>query len=467
MTDDVKTTAPANGGANTDGVAGSAAGGPAGGGISTFTATSIAVADMIGIGVFTSLGFQLAGIQSGFALMMLWITGGVVALCGALCYGELAAALPRSGGEYNFLSRIYHPAVGVMAGWLSATVGFAAPIALASIAFGSYLKGIWPGAPSPVVSGLVVAWGVGAVHLFGIRHGGRFQNWSTVLKVVLIVGFIAAGFAVDNPQPISFMPTGEDFSHLMAAPFFVSLVFVMYSYSGWNASTYIIGEIRDPARTVPRALLMATLIVMALYVLLNLVFLYTTPKELMVGQIEVALIAGKQIFGQTGGQIVGALICIGLISAVSAMTWIGPRVTKVMGEDIPLLATFSRTTASGVPAAAILLQLVIVTLMLLTGSFESVLEYVQFSLTLSSFLAVLGVMVLRWTQPDLPRPYRTWLYPVTPLIFLGVTFFMMVYLLLERPVESFLGLATLLTGLVVYYISLRVKRPATDTANNG
>lgn len=427
-------------------------------GITTFTATAIAVADMVGIGVFTSLGFQVQDITSGFSILLLWTVGGIVALCGALAYGELGAALPRSGGEYNFLSRIFHPAIGFMAGWLSATVGFSAPIALAAMAFAAYFKGVWPNGPSPLVLGLAIAWAIGLVHLTGIRHGSQFQNISTVLKVVLIIGFIAAGLIYGTPEPVSFVPSAVDLTNISGAPFAIGLVFVMYAYSGWNASTYIIGEIKDPQRTVPRSLFCATLIVVLLYVGLNAVFLYTTPIDKMAGQVEVALVAGQHIFGDAGGRIVAGLICFGLISTISAMIWIGPRVIKVMGEDMPIFKIFARETEKGVPALAILSMLVIVTVLIATQSFEGVLDYIQFSLTLSSFLTVFGVMVLRWSQPALVRPYRTWGYPVTPLIFLGVTGFMMVYLVTEKPLQSLAGFATLLAGLLVFAVSQKLSQ---------
>ncbi len=436
-------------------------------GITTFTASAIAVADMVGIGVFTSLGFQVADITSAFSVILLWVVGGVVALCGALSYAELAAALPRSGGEYHFLSRIYHPAVGFMAGWLSATVGFAAPIAIAAIAFGAYFDGVLPGVASPLWLGLIAAWAIALVHLSGLRQGTRFHNISTIFKILFIVCFIIAGFAYGTPQDISFAPSAVDLTHISAAPFFIGLVFVMYSYSGWNASVYIIDEVQDPQRSVPRSLLIATLIVLVLYVGLNALFLYTTPMDKMAGQVEVALVAGRHIFGETGGDIVGALICFGLIATISAMTWIGPRVTKVMGEDLPLLGVFARQTRNGVPAAAIALQTVIVTVLILTQSFEKVVNYIQFAITLSSFLAVLGVMVLRYRRPDLPRPVRTWGYPVTPVIFLLVTGFMMAYLLAERPVESLAGLATLLAGLAVYAFSPKRKPGASQGVSIG
>src|SRR5882672_5064013 len=173
--------------------------------VSMLTASAIVVADMIGVGVFTSLGFQVAGIPSGFSLLLLWVVGGVAALCGAVSYGELAAMFPRSSGEYNFLRRAWHPALGVMAGWLSATVGFAAPVALAAMAFGEYGKSIIPYVP-PVVLGLCVIWIVSLVGLAGIHHSSRFQMVWTVLKVALILAFLIAGFAVATPQPISFAP---------------------------------------------------------------------------------------------------------------------------------------------------------------------------------------------------------------------------------------------------------------------
>src|SRR5262245_15389570 len=375
--------------------------------VSTATATAIAVADMIGIGVFTSLGFQVREISTGFSLLMLWIVGGLTALCGAISYAELATALPRSGGEYNFLSRIYHPALGFLAGWVSATVGFAAPTALAAMAFGVYFEGVLAGIP-PLALGLGVIWIVALVHLIGIQHGSTFQNVSTAIKVVLIVAFIVAGFTVGSPQPISFAPSARDLDHLFSAPFAISLVFVMYSYSGWNAATYIVNEVREPERSLPFSLLAATLIVLVLSVLLNAVFLYTTPIQSMAGQLDVAVIASKHIFNEAGTRIVSLLICIGLISSVSAMMWIGPRVTMTMGEDISALRFFARTTQAGVPRAAILFQLAMSSVLLLTQTFEAVLDFIQFTLTACTFLAVLGVIVLRRTQRLLPRPLLVW-----------------------------------------------------------
>ena len=420
--------------------------------VSMLTATAIVVADMVGVGVFTSLGFQVQAIPSGFSLLLLWVIGGAVALCGVFSYGELAAMFPRSSGEYNFLRQTYHPAVGFLAGWLSATVGFAAPVALAAMAFGQYAKAIVPGAP-PLALGLGVVWIVSLVGLRSLRQSSAFQMIWTILKVTLILSLLVAGFVLAKPQPISFAPSAADPSLVISAPFAISLVFVMYSYSGWNAATYIAGEMRDPQRSLPRSLLVGTSIVIVLYVALNALFLYATPIAELAGQIDVAVIAGKHIFGDLGGRIVGALICIGLVSSISAMMWIGPRVTTVMGEDMPILRVFARRSRSGVPTTAVLFQLVVATLMLFTQSFEAVLDFIQFSLLACSFLAVAGVIKLRITRPDLPRPYRAWGYPVTPLVFLSVTAFMMYYLVTQRPVQSLIGVLIMASGLAVYYLS--------------
>lgn len=440
----------------------------AGGGstVSLWVAAAIVVADMVGVGVFTSLGFQVKDIPNGFSILLLWTLGGIVALCGVFSYGELSAMFPRSSGEYNFLGRTYHPAFGFVAGWVSATVGFSAPVALAAMAFGEYGRAILPDAP-PLALAISVVWLVSLIQLTGIRHSSTFQMIATIIKVVLIVAFLGLGFVIGTPQPVSFAPQSSDFTYVLSAPFAISLVFVMYSFSGWNAATYIIGEMKMPERNVPRAMLIGTLIVLVLYVALNAVFLHTAPIDKLAGQLDVARISGSHIFGELGGRIVGAMICIGLISSISAMMWIGPRVMMTMGEDIPALKIFSRKSASGAPVYAILFQVVVASLMLFTRSFEAVLEFIQFSLLFCSFFVVLGVIKLRITHPDLPRPYRAWGYPFTPLVFLLVTGFMMYYLLTTQPKPSLLGLLIMFSGLLIYAIFRKQSGNGQAAASSG
>jgi basic amino acid/polyamine antiporter, APA family len=419
--------------------------------ISGLTATNIVVANMIGTGVFVSLGFQVISIHSDFAIMALWIIGGLLSLCGALCYAELAVALPRLGGEYNFLSRIYHPALGFMAGWISISIGFPAPIAISAMAFGTYFQGIAPGT-SPLLLSLVLVWGITLILLVGLRTGENFQNVSTIIKIGLIICLIGAGIFFSQKLPFQPTPHPDDLATMLSRPFSVSLVFVMYSYSGWNGASYLTAEVRNPEKNVPWALFIGTIVVMVLYVLLNWVFLVSAPAAEIVGKPNVGLVAGQHIFGPFGGTLTSALISFGLIANVSAMSWIGSRVTKSMADDFSRLAFFGRVNQHGTPYIALILQALIVTALILTGSFDSVLVYTQFALLLSSFLAVLGLIVLRFSQPNLPRPYRVWAYPITPVIFLAVTLFMMFKTLEERTFESLLGLITAVVGLGIYFL---------------
>ena len=417
-------------------------------------ASATVVANMVGTGVFTTTGLMVGMGAAGGDVVVAWLLGGIVALCGALCYGELSAALPRSGGEYHFLSEIYHPALGFMAGFISATVGFAAPIALAAMAFGKYFHGVF-NFGSPILLSFVTVWIVALFHFGNLRLGSTFQNVWTLVKLLLIAALIGAGLLIEEKQPITFLPHAADTMAIFSGAFAVALVYVMYSYSGWNASSYIIGEVKNPERNVPRSLLVGTTIVMAAYVLLNAVFLATAPQDEMRGQLEVGLIAGKHIFGENGGRIVGAVICLGLISAISSMTWIGPRVTMSMGEDHWLLRFLGRKNAEGVPANAVLVQLLIVNLLLLTRSFELVVIYIQFALLLCSLLTVIGVVVLRMARPEIARPYRVWLYPIPPIVFAAITVWMMVYLLRSKTTESIAGLGTATAGFLLYFCARR------------
>ena len=409
---------------------------------------------MVGTGIFTSLGFQVGDLPSGFVIVVLWIVGGFCAMCGALSYAELGAALPRSGGEYNFLGRIYHPSIGFLAGWVSGTVGFAAPIAIAAIPFGIYLSQLIPGTNALVWS-FAVVWVVTGILLTDVRLRSVFQIGVTLLKVTLIIVIIAAGFMAPHTQPISFSPTPGDSALIMSAPFAISLYWVMYAYSGWNASTYITNELRRPTRDILLSVGIGTLVVTILYVAVNAAFLRTTPAAEMIGKPEVAFVTATHIFGATGGKVMACFICLGLVSTISAMTWIGPRVTMTMGEDLRLLSWLARRNQRGVPVNATLLQFVIVNVMLAAATFRTVVNYVQFSLTLCSALAVLGVFVLRWREPDLPRPYKVWGYPITPLVFLAISAWMLSHLLADPSTRmpSLLGLGTTLFALVIYFAS--------------
>lgn len=425
------------------------------------TVTAVVVANMIGTGVFTSLGFQLVDLRSGFTLLMLWAVGGVAALCGAMTYAELGAAMPRSGGEYNFLTRIYHPAAGFVSGWVSATIGFAGPVALASLTFSAYALSIFPEAQSDfsqqlLASGLVV--GLTILHATNRDNSGNVQIVFTILKVLIIIFFCVGALAfVDNPQLISFAPGTDDFTLLGSGEFAVALIYVSYAYTGWNAATYLSSELDNPQRNLPLILISGTLIVMTLYITLNFVFLYTTPMDAMEGQLEVGFIAAEAAFGPTGGRFMGLILALLLISTVSAMTLAGPRVIQVIGEDFPALSIVGKTNKSGVPANAIFLQSTIALLFIFSSTFDSILVFSGFTLALNSFATVLGIFILRWRQPNLPRPYRTFLYPIPPLVYLALTGWTLWFVLMNRPVEGLFGLGIIGTGLVAYFFSSLLK----------
>jgi APA family basic amino acid/polyamine antiporter len=418
------------------------------------TALSVIVANMVGTGVFTSLGFQLVDLRTGFPLIMLWVFGGLAALCGAMCYGELGAALPRSGGEYNFLARSYHGAVGFVGGWVSAIIGFSAPVALAAMTFGAYLQAAFGGegpewVRTALAAGLVIV--MTLVHAGRRTSGGNIQIVFTLLKVLVIVVFcIAALWFAPELQPMGFMPIEGDGKALTSGAFAISLIYVSYAYTGWNAATYVSGELAEPQRDLPRILIAGTIAVMLLYVALNAVFLLVAPMETMVGRLEVGVVAAEAAFGPSGAKLATIALALLLISTVSAMTIAGPRVLQVIGEDLPILGFLAVTNTDGVPSRAIFLQAGIALLFILTSSFDAVLVFSGFTLAAMSFATVVGLIILRWKEPDLDRPYRVSLFPIPPMIYLGLTGWTLTFVLVERPLEGLAGLGLMFVGLVAY-----------------
>ena len=417
------------------------------------TAIAVVVANMIGTGVFTSLGFQLLEIQAGFSLMMLWVVGGITALCGALSYAELGAALPRNGGEYNFLSHCYHPAAGFVSGWISSTIGFSAPVALASITFGSYLSSVFPELSTTWLAVILIV-------ILTLVHGSTHQKsaglqwFFTVIKLALIlVFFIAVMLIVDEPQPISFMPQTEDKTAMLGGAFAVSLIYVSYAYNGWNAATYLSSELNEPQKSLPKILLIGTGLVMLCYVLLNFVFLYSTPIESLSGKVEIGFIVAETVFGDIAASATGVIMSLLLVSTVSAMTLAGPRVLQVIGEDFKVFGWLAKLNENQIPRRAIIFQSTLAIIFVLTSSFESILVFAGFALALNNFFAVLGVFILRYRQPELKRPYKIWLYPLPPIIFLLLIGWTLIYILMEKSEEAIASIILIATGLFFYWLS--------------
>lgn len=416
------------------------------------TATAVVIANMIGTGVFGSLGFQLLGIHDLASIIILWTLGGAIALCGAFAYSELGAALPQSGGEYHFLSEIFHPSLGFLSGWVSAIIGFSAPIAMAAYLLGSYFGNVIPGYDARITGAAVIVF-ITIVQSIDYRIGGGFQSVATGLKILLILLFIICGFVFVNPQPVSFVPSHVTVVSVFSGAFAASLVFVNFAYSGWNAASYIAGEIRQPTRNIPLSIITGTAIVTFLYVMLNFIFLYVAPAGEMTGVADVAFIPAKHIFGENGGRVISLIISMLLISTISSMIIAGPRVVHRMGEDFSIFQIVSHRNKHGIPVIAIWFQSILALIILFTSSFETILGYTTFVLTLFATLTVLGVLVLRLKRPKLARPYKTFGYPLTPLFFIAANIWFM-YFWVTTPnhlTPTFIGLGVVALGLLVYF----------------
>jgi APA family basic amino acid/polyamine antiporter len=416
---------------------------------------------MIGTGVFTSLGFQVLGIESGFALIILWVVGGILALCGALTYGEIGAAFPESGGEYNYLSKLYHPAVGFISGWVSVTVGFAAPIAAAAVALGQYVSKVYPSINAVILALSIIAI-ITLIHSINLKAGSLFQRIFTIVKVVCIIMFVGFGLFHVPEHTVNFSADTTAWNDIFSKGFAISLIYVTYAYSGWNAASYISGEMKDAKRNLPKALFVGTLIVMVIYTLLNYVFLYSVPIPELKGVLEVGYLSANKIFGVQVGQFMSLVIAVLLISTISAMVLAGPRVMKSMGTDIKGLRFFAVSNKNNVPYVAIIFQSVIAVVLVLTSSFQSLITYVGFTLNLFTFLTVAGIFILRFKHKHIETSYKTFLYPITPLLFLSIILFILVYIMIEKPVESLYGLGTVLLGLFVYFITNKKEDKTTN-----
>ena len=432
-----------------------------------FPLTNIVIANMIGAGIFTTSGLLMKDLHHPVVMLALWLIGGLVALCGALSYGELGAAFPHAGGEYAFLSRLYHPVLGFLSGWVSFFVGFSAPIAASAIGFSEYLTRAFPGLLTPGLVGgpaeaaimkklyaIIIIAAFTFLHTRGLEAGARVQNALTGLKILLIVGLVAAGFAVGRGS----------MSHLTAAAPFrfdfggiktlgLSLMWIMFAYSGWNASAYVGSEVKEPSRNLPRSLLLGTGIVMLLYIALNLFYIYAIPPAQMEGVISVGGLAAGNLFGKSAEMVLSVLISFALFSSLSAYLILGPRVYYSMARDGIFFKSIAYVDPkSCVPTRSIVLQGGIAAIMVLFGTFEQLLTYMGFSLGIFPLLAVVGVFKLRRTGRSAVKLPG---YPVASAGYILVGATILVLAFLERPIESLIAVATALAGIPVYFFFKR------------
>jgi basic amino acid/polyamine antiporter, APA family len=435
----------------------------------TITA-AIVIANMIGVGVFTSTGFQANSLHDPKTILLAWVVGGVLALCGAAAYAELGSMLPRAGGEYVYLREAYHPAVGFMSGWVSLTAGFSAPIAAAALAFATYLAVLFPPLHDPWVGrsiaiAMVVL--ITGLHAFDTKIGGSVQAAFTIGKVLLIVLFILGGLLVGEGSWSNLSTQAGGFDNVTTTAFATSLMYVSFAYSGWNAAAYIANEVEQPAKNLPRALILGTGIVMVLYLLLNLVFLYAVPSTVLAGPaddfkpvIEVGDVAAQSLFGPSAGQLVSAVIALALVSSVSAMIMAGPRVYAAMAADRALPRLLGHHNKRGVPVPAVITQGTLAIAFVLVGDLGKLIRFVGFTLAIFAALTVGAVFVMR--NRGHRAAYRTFGYPVTPVLFIALSAWIAYSQIRANPFESLYVALVLGAGAVAYMFMTKGKEPLPD-----
>ncbi|MBN1274594.1 MAG: amino acid permease [Candidatus Aminicenantes bacterium] len=429
-----------------------------------FPITNIVVANMIGTGIFTTSGLLMGGLKIPLLLIALWVIGGIIALCGALSYGEVGAAIPKAGGEYIFLCRLYHPMFGFLSGWVSLFAGFSAPIAAAAIGVMEYINRAFPSLLNPGLfqtswepqfwrkaCAILVILIFTMIHARGLKTGARVQNFLTVMKVFLIAGLIAAGFLLGRGNPENFKLGGDfnfDFNGWKVIG--LSLMWIMFSYSGWNAAAYIGSEVKNPSKNIPRSLFLGTGIVVLLYFMMNLFYVFALSPSEMSGVISIGGLAAGKLFGSSLGNVFSLLIAFALFSSLSAYIILGPRVYYAMSRD----GTFFRFASKvhpkyNVPSQSIWLQGGLAGLMVLFGTFDQIITYMGFSLGVFPLMVVFGVFKIRRSGEG---SYRLPGYPVVPIFYLLAGTAILFLGFLERPLESTIAVFMLLTGIPLFFL---------------
>jgi len=429
-----------------------------------FSATAIVVANMIGAGIFTTSGIMAAQLPGPGWVLLCWLFGGLIAISGALCYAELSTRMPLAGGEYIYLKKLYHPALGFLTGWMSLIVGFSAPIAASAMSFSEYvfagldsrLLGLAPSQlalanKATAISIIIIFTGL---HYLGLRLGSRVQNILTVLKIVIVLGLATVGLALGGGEfsKIS-LEISEPFK---GVAFGTAMMLVMFSYSGWNASAYIAEELKRPRKTLPISLVAGTGIVIFIYLAINLFIFSTVPYSELKGVIPVVKSAAVGAFGDWMGKSLSFLIGIALLSSLSAYIIIGPRVYFAMAKDRLFLSFASRVHLRyRVPGRSILVQGLIAVAMVTIGSFEQSLIYLGFALGIFPWLAVAGLFIARKQKIGEESAVKVWGFPVIPLFFLFCSLILMVFNYVNRPLESSAAVLTVLLGVPFYILWIK------------
>jgi len=416
------------------------------------TAMWLVVACMIGTGVFTSLGFQVVSIQNTWSIIALWVIGGALALIGAFTYAELGTHFKENGGDYIFLSKIFHPFVGYLYAWTSLCVGFSAPIAISAMAIVGYLKPVNPDIfNTPFAIGVIIllTW----IHSISIRQSGRLQDVTTWIKLAFVFILILIGIFV-SPQVENAINFDNSWQQEIFLPgFAVSLIYVTYAYTGWNSAAYIIEEIKEPRKNLPKALIIGTLLVTLLYVLIQVVLLRHASIAQLAGQVEVANISFANVLGDKYVIWISAFIGIQLIATISGYLWVGSRIIYAMAEEHPLWKKLVYKNDKGIPIRTLWIQAIVAILLTLSGTFEQILLYASFSLQLMGTLTVASLIWVKRKEGTFHSPFK----PTLQIIFIVFSVWVLGYVLVEQPWESMMGLGIMAIGAVTYYI-----RPESD-----
>jgi len=436
--------------------------------------TAIVVANMIGTGIFGTTGYLAGDLGRPYLVLAIWVVGAVVAVAGCLCYSEMGVNLPESGGEYIFLREAWGPVWGFLSGWISFFAGFSAPIAANALLLSEYFSHFNPAFATSVggsavgaqnwlhvgpgqclAAGIVLALSV--LNVVGLKLAAKLQNVLTSLKLGVLLLFLGLAFAIGHGSTAHFSQAAvRTSSNSLPAQFAVSLVWVMFAYSGWNAATYVSGEMKTPERTIPAALVTGTLSVAALYLLLNVAFIYAMPLESMKGVEAIGEVSAGALFGARGGNFFSAIMTIGLLSCVSAMVIAGPRVYFAMASDRSFFPAAARIHPRwGTPVHAIIYQAIATVAMILTGTFKSLVVYIGFALIFFAALTVAGMVRLRRRERWKRLAVVDWGYPLAPAVFIVASIWMLSYTASLRPKESAFGLLTVALGAALYFWKFR------------
>lgn len=425
------------------------------------TAAGLVVANMIGTGVFTSLGFQVAESQNTWSIILLWLIGGMMALIGAFVYAELGTHFKKSGGDYIFLSRTINPSVGYLYAWISLTIGFPAPVAIASMAMVQY----WQPLIGPELSlgmGLVSIIAMSIFHSFSVHQSGNVQNILTAIKLLFVFSLIVIGTVWASTLAglsYDFTPTWK--GEILRPGFAVSLIYVFYAYTGWNSAAYIVEEIDQPRKNLPKALISATILVMVVYVLLQLIFLKHASIDQLAGKVQVATLAFGNIFGNQGIFWVSLFIGIQLIATISGYTWVGPRITNAMAKEFRLWKPLAKTNKNGIPVRAVWFNTIISFVLMLSGSFEMVLLYVGFVLQMMGTFTIASSLLVKNAE-GFRSPLRPWLQ----IIYIIFSLWVMVFMFYDRPKESLIGVGIILIGFVLYLFDSKLSNVNSQQKND-